>query len=1133
VGEDVLVFESRSPRRHTRKAVVLAAILSAAAFAGLLGAPHVVADQGAPDACGYSWTDSNDPAPKVAFNWIEIHDNGTRIGDTDWVGNSDDGYYAISLGFGFPFYGAASPPSTQAFVGTNGYVSFGHGYAAYVLPPIPDPAEPNNAAYAFGIDLRTQDASGEAGVYFLQGGSPDWMVIEYYRVPVYGTTDVQTFEVVLRANGDVWFQYLSLTNTPRVVGIENADGSTAVPYYGALSDSLAIRFSPPAAGGAVGVALAPCSQGMEVRPATSVDAPLNATNTGTGTDTFEMTFGSPSGWNGTFYESDGATPLPDSDGDSIPDTGALTPGGSADMVLRVDVPSGASGTEFASVTATSSADANVSDTAVVQYRVPSAFFTPPHFDHGVDTNGNGQFDYLVLDVNFTATTNSTFFISGTLHDPANNLYLSTYNLSSPGIGPSAVSMYFDGRQINASQIDGPYLVDLDLFDLNVFALVDNGTHTTRAYSHLDFEAAPAHLAPPHYDRGVDTNGNGLFDLLNVNVSVQVQTPDWYDVQAFLHDPTDTVTQSNYTMAYLPVGLQTMTVSFVGWQLNGGGIDGPYDVQLSLFASSGFVPLGQDTHVTQAYDHNAFERPPSIPSAFATTPPTIDGAIVGTEWSTATILDLSTIPNNALPAYMYVENDNTMLYVAYDAVGDQTQDAFDGASLAFDTGNDAVPTAGHEDQFVQGGWAPNDQAHYVYDSSYGTWLLQDSPYDTGLPNEAGLASAWGFGPSPFSGVDHGIYEFAIPLALLGASPGDVLGLFAGSQAAPGVVDGATFTYSLWPVYGYGPAQMFAYGDLFLGRDTTLPTLSITSPTGGTLVGVDAVTVSWSASDLGGLDHIDFALDGGPAVHLPATATSYTATGLTDGLHIFDVTAFDRAGNTASASTFVRVDTIPPSVTIATPSDSEALGSATVLVHWFSADANGVDHFEVSLDGGTSVRVNSAIDSTDFTGVSDGTHTVNVTAYDNAGHAGSDVVSFTVDTAPPTVTVSNPAQGSVVTASSATLRWTGSDATSGIDHFDVSLDGGSPQSFSATTTSFVLSGLADGSHTVTVLAYDRAGNSAMSTVSFRVDTAVLSPSGPYGSAVILGIVAAVVVAALAAIFLMRRRKRAPPPSGGPSP
>ena len=99
--------------------------------------------------------------------------------------------------------------------------------------------------------------------------------------------------------------------------------------------------------------------------------------------------------------------------------------------------------------------------------------------------------------------------------------------------------------------------------------------------------------------------------------------------------------------------------------------------------------------------------------------------------------------------------------------------------------------------------------------------------------------------------------------------------------------------------------------------------------------------------------------------------------------------------------------------------------------------------------------------------------------------------------------------------------------------MSLDGGPPQSFSATTTSFVLSGLTDGSHTVTVLSYDRAGNSATSTVSFRVDTAVLSPSGPYGSAVILGIVAAVVVAALAAIFLMRRRKRAPPPSGGPSP
>jgi len=71
---------------------------------------------------------------------------------------------------------------------------------------------------------------------------------------------------------------------------------------------------------------------------------------------------------------------------------------------------------------------------------------------------------------------------------------------------------------------------------------------------------------------------------------------------------------------------------------------------------------------------------------------------------------------------------------------------DAAALAFDTGHDAVPSNGHEDQFIQGGLGgnPSNQSHWVYNVTSGVWSVQDAPYNQSLPNHAGLASAWASG-----------------------------------------------------------------------------------------------------------------------------------------------------------------------------------------------------------------------------------------------------------------------------------------------------------------------------------------------------------------------------------------------------
>src|SRR6266545_872035 len=90
------------------------------------------------------------------------------------------------------------------------------------------------------------------------------------------------------------------------------------------------------------------------------------------------------------------------------------------------------------------------------------------------------------------------------------------------------------------------------------------------------------------------------------------------------------------------------------------------------------------------------------------------------------------------------------------------------------------------------------------------------------------------------------------------------------------------------------------------------------------------------------------------------------------------------------------------------------------------------------------------------------------------------AMTIDTTAPTLTVTSPASGATVEGS-ATVTWDASDSLSGIDHYEVSVDGGAFQSTGA-SPSATFGDLAAGDHTVTVRAYDRAGNVQTASVSF---------------------------------------------------
>ncbi|MDR7254832.1 Ca2+-binding RTX toxin-like protein [Nocardioides sp. BE266] len=202
---------------------------------------------------------------------------------------------------------------------------------------------------------------------------------------------------------------------------------------------------------------------------------------------------------------------------------------------------------------------------------------------------------------------------------------------------------------------------------------------------------------------------------------------------------------------------------------------------------------------------------------------------------------------------------------------------------------------------------------------------------------------------------------------------------------------------------------------------------------------------------------------------------TRAGLAEGTHVLEVRATDPAGNVSDiVSATWRVDTTAPVVTITSgPTGSITTASATL-------------GFTVSESADTFCRVDAGpfapcTSPHAFTGLADGTRTLQIRATDAAGNTGPIAERvLVVDTVAPTVTITGGPTGTV-SQTSATLTFT-------VDESPVttqcSLDGAA---FVACSSPVTYNGLDQGAHTVRVRATDAAGNTGPSASrTWTVDT-----------------------------------------------
>jgi hypothetical protein len=297
---------------------------------------------------------------------------------------------------------------------------------------------------------------------------------------------------------------------------------------------------------------------------------------------------------------------------------------------------------------------------------------------------------------------------------------------------------------------------------------------------------------------------------------------------------------------------------------------------------------------------------------------------------------------------------------------------------------------------------------------------------------------------------------------------------GDQASPflfqNLVDGVHEVV----VRAYDRAGNYAKSSVKVYMDMTPP--EPFRPTAASLWSRNAPQIMFSAQDAwSGVDHYEVSVEQRP---FGIVSSPFTLTDMTEGEHAVVVWAVDRAGNIREANITVGYDTVGPHIrlfSVSPPGWTDADPTAT-----FSAqdDLSGMDRFEMSIDNGLFSACASPLT---LAGLAEGRHGITLRALDRAGNRAEQNLQVQIDRTPPEefMPIARPANW---TSQDPVLSFEAQDDLSGVDRYDVQIDGGEPVSTDSPT---ILEGLPEGTHLVTVNAYDMAGNHRMGNVSVFID------------------------------------------------
>ncbi len=210
-----------------------------------------------------------------------------------------------------------------------------------------------------------------------------------------------------------------------------------------------------------------------------------------------------------------------------------------------------------------------------------AYMVQPPTDYGLDTDGDGLYEYLAIELMVMVDKPGQYELDSYLRDGAGTQLDMFWSIRWMNAGMNKVLLLFPGSMIIDNMLQGQINYEIDLWWLgpngvDLFLEYYPGW-TSGVYDHEMFEPSTRMQYPnPWVDGLVDTNRNGLYDWLEVVVTINVAQAGKYTItcELYANRVNDLITSRSISWD-LKEGAQTLRIRLPGTEIWAKGLDGPY------------------------------------------------------------------------------------------------------------------------------------------------------------------------------------------------------------------------------------------------------------------------------------------------------------------------------------------------------------------------------------------------------------------------------------------------------------------------------------------------------------------------------------------------------------------------------
>jgi len=195
--------------------------------------------------------------------------------------------------------------------------------------------------------------------------------------------------------------------------------------------------------------------------------------------------------------------------------------------------------------------------------------------------------------------------------------------------------------------------------------------------------------------------------------------------------------------------------------------------------------------------------------------------------------------------------------------------------------------------------------------------------------------------------------------------------------------------------------------------------------------------------------------------------------------------------------VNIDMTSPEVTLIYPTLDGYNPSNLTAIWTFQDDYSSHARSIVWIDSSSNIVHNGTALECVIFGLTDGSHVINITTYDEVMNRVSLESAFNIDLTSPILSITSPIDGDSI-GTLVTIDWDVSDAGSGYQLSEIFLDGIRIAITFAPNSTLVVSDLSYGEHTFNIIVYDWVNNTSSEEIAVSVqqqlpDTLILLSAG----------------------------------------